>query len=62
MVNYYGGNNYSDPERLIKATWRGRTAFKNAEAPADMYAINSNGDLDGYYEGDSATTFGQTTY
>lgn len=30
--------------------------------PADMYVINSNGDLDGYYDGDLATTFGKTTY
>ena len=62
MVNYYGGSNYSDPELYIKTTWRGRTAFKNAEDPADMYVINSNGDLDGYYDGDLATTFSQTTY
>ena len=62
MVNYYGGSKYSEPERYIKTTFRGRTAFKNAEDPADMYVINANGDLDGYYEGDLATTFGQTTY
>ena len=62
MVNYYGGTNFGDPERYIKTTYRGRTAFKNAEDPADMYVINGNGDLDGYYDGDLATTFGQTTY
>ena len=60
MVNHYGGSNYGDPERYIKTTYRGRTAFKNAEDPADMYVINSNGDLDGYYEGDLASTFPQT--
>ena len=62
MVNYYGGTKYSEPELYIKTTWHGRTAFKNAEDPADMYVINNNGDLDGYYEGDLATTFSQTTY
>lgn len=62
MVNYYGGSNYSDPELYIKTTFRGCVAFKNAEDPADMYVVNRNGDLDGYYEGDLATTFGQTTY
>lgn len=60
MVNHYGDSNYGDPERFIKTTYRGRTAFKNAEDPADMYVINSNGDLDGYYEGDLASTFPQT--
>lgn len=62
MVNYYGGSNYGDPELYYKTTYHGRTAFKNAEDPADMYVINSNGDLDGYYDGDLVTTFGQTTY
>lgn len=62
MVNYYGGSNFGDPERYIKTTYGGHTAFKNAEDPADMYVINSYGDLDGYYDGDLATTFPQTIY
>lgn len=59
LVNYFGGNEYDEPERFIKTTYHGHTAFKNAEDPADMYVINSNGDLDGYFEGDLATTFPQ---
>ena len=62
MVNYYGGSNYGDPELYYKTTYHGLTAFKNAEDPEDMYVINSNGDLDGYYYGDLASTFGKTTY
>lgn len=62
MVNYYGGSNYGDPERYYKTSYHGHTAFKNAEDPNDMYVINSYGDLDGYYEGDLASTFPQTTY
>lgn len=57
MVNFYGGSKYSDPERYIKTTYEGCTAFKNVEDPADMYIINNNGDLDGYYDGDLASTF-----
>lgn len=60
MVNYYGSTNYGEPELYIKTTYHGSPAFKNAEDPADMYVINSNGDLDGYYGGDLATTFPQT--
>lgn len=60
MVNYYGGSKYGDPELYYKTTYRGRTAFKNAEDPADVYVINRNGDLDGYYDGDLASTFPQT--
>ena len=57
MVNYYGGSNYGEPERYIKTTFRGCTAFKNAEDPNDVYVINDDGNLDGYYEGDLACTF-----
>lgn len=60
MVNYYGGTNYGEPERFIKTKFKGRTAFKNAEDPADMYVINKYGDLEGYYEGDLACTFSKT--
>lgn len=59
MVNYYGGSNYGEPERFIKTTYRGRTAFKNAEDPDDVYVINGEGNLDGYYCGDYASTFTQ---
>ncbi len=57
MVNYYGGSNYGDPELYYKTTYQGGTAFKNSEDPNDVYVINSNGDLDGYYAGDYAGTF-----
>lgn len=57
MVNHYGGSKYDEPERYIKTTFRGCTAFKNAEDLADVYVINNNGDLDGYYEGYYASTF-----
>lgn len=57
MVNYYGGNSYGDEELYRKTTYRGRTAFVNADDPDDMYVINANGDLDGYNMGDLATTF-----
>lgn len=60
MVNHYGGSKYGDPERYIKTTYGGRIAFKNAEDPNDMYVINSDGDLDGYFEYDLVTTFPQT--
>ena len=59
MVNYYGGSNYGEPERFIKTTFRGCTAFKNAEDPNDIYVINRDGNLEGYYEGDLACTFSQ---
>ena len=62
MVNYYGGTNYGDPELYYKTTYRGHTAFKNAEDPDDMYVINSNGDLDGYAFGELACTFPSTSY
>ncbi len=57
MVNFYGGSRYGDPELYYKTSYRGRTAFKNAEDFADVYVINGNGDLDGYYGGDLAGTF-----
>lgn len=57
MVNYYGGSNFDDPELYIKTTIGGRTAFKNSEDLEDVYIINSNGDLDGYYYGDYCGTF-----
>ena len=57
MVNYYGGSKYGDPERYIKIKFKGCTAFRNVDDPADVYVINKNGELDGYYDGDLATTF-----
>ncbi len=62
MVNYFGGTNFDEPERYIKTTYRGRTAFKNAEDPNEIYVINSDGDLDGYSYGDLASTFPLTLY
>lgn len=62
MVNYYGGSNFDEPERYIKTSYRGRTAFKNADDPNEIYVINSNGDLDGYSYGDLASTFPMTIY
>lgn len=62
MVNYYGDSNYGDPELYYKTTFGGHTAFENAEDPADMYVINSNGDLDGYNDGDLVITFRKSSY
>lgn len=57
MVNYYGDSNYGEPEIYIKRYLDGFTVFENAEDPSDVYVINENGDLDGYYEGDFVVTF-----
>ena len=57
MVTYFGDSNYGEPEKFIKTTYKGCTAFKNAEDHADLYVINKSGNLDGYYEGDLACTF-----
>ncbi len=57
MVNYYGGNNYGEPELFIKTEFQDNLAFENAEDPMDLYVINQNGDLEGYYNGELANTF-----
>lgn len=57
MINYYGGSNYGEPEIYIKTTFRGQTAFKNTEDFNDVYVINQDGNLEGYYCGDLATIF-----
>lgn len=57
MINYYGGSNFGEPERYIKTTIGGHIAFKNVEDLDDVYVINQNGDLEGYYCGDLASTF-----
>lgn len=62
MVNYYGGENFDKPDRYIKTTYGGRTAFRNAEDPNEIYVINQDGDLDGYSFGDYAGTFPMTFY
>ena len=62
MVNYYGGEKFDEPERYIKTSYGGRTAFKNAEDPNEFYVINRDGDLDGYSYGDLASTFPMTIY
>ncbi|MCQ2146429.1 MAG: hypothetical protein MJZ16_02825 [Bacteroidales bacterium] len=58
MVNYYStSSEYSAPEVFLKTTFHGHTAFKNSEDPDDMYVIESDGSLGGYYMGDRASTF-----
>jgi len=57
MVNYYSNGKYDDPVLFYRTKMNGRTAFKNSEDLDDVYVIESDGSLGGYYQGDCGAVF-----
>ena len=56
MADQYSEDNYGDPEKLIRFTVNGKTAFKFAEDTGEVFVIMKDG-LYGYMDGDLSCVF-----
>ena len=56
MADQYSEDSYGDPEKLIRFTVNGKTAFKFAEDTGEVFVIMKDG-LYGYMDGDLSCVF-----